>query len=290
MKKNIWLNHKLVSEKEAKVSVFDRGFLYGDGVYETVRVYDGKIFRSEEHWKRLDHSLKGVRIRNPWTRSYLNDACRSVIRASGLNECLLRITLTRGVGVVGYDPHTCKSPTLVLFAAPIRKDLPELWKNGVRIAFARVRRNHPNSLNPAFKVTNCLNGILAKMETLEKGAFEGIFLNLDGHVAEGTISNLFIIKNGVVKTPHLNCGILDGVTRSAVIEVAKDAKIPVRETHLDTKEVLSADEVFLTSTTMEVMPVVRVEKSKIGDGKPGNLSQILHAKFRDLLKKELRLP
>ncbi|MBI3012860.1 MAG: aminotransferase class IV, partial [Elusimicrobia bacterium] len=178
----------------------------------------------------------------------------------------------------------------VLFAAPIRKDLPELWKNGVRIAFARVRRNHPNSLNPAFKVTNCLNGILAKMETLEKGAFEGIFLNLDGRVAEGTISNLFIIKNGVVKTPHLSCGILDGVTRSAVIEVAKDAKIPVRETHLDTKEVLSADEVFLTSTTMEVMPVVRVEKSKIGDGKPGNLSQILHAKFRDLLKKELRLP
>lgn len=286
--RKIWLNTKLVSEPEAKVSVWDRGFLYGDGVYETVRVYDGKIFRAAEHWKRLDHSLAGIHLKIPWSHGFLTRAALSTLKANRLKECLVRVTISRGVGELGYDPSTCKKPTLAVLALPVRKDLIELWQKGVKIAIVKVRRNHPASLNPAIKSTNCLNGIFAKMESLKKGAFEGLFLNLDGHLAEGTISNIFIVKSGILKTPALDCGLLDGVTRGAVIETAKKSDFQVFETRIKPFELFEADEAFLTSTTMELMPVIQVDRKKIGSGQPGPVTKFLHEQFRELLRKELK--
>ncbi|MBI2118755.1 MAG: aminotransferase class IV [Elusimicrobia bacterium] len=285
----IWINDQLVPETQAKISIFDRGFLYGDGVYETVRVYEGKIFRAEGHWKRLRKSLKGIHLQIPWSNSNLTEACLRTVQANGLKECLVRITITRGKGEVGYDPKTCNNPSLVIFATPIRKNLLHLWLNGVKISVVPVRRNHPKSLNPSLKTINCLNGILAKIESLKENAFEGLFLNLEENLAEGTISNIFIIKNGVLKTPSLECGILDGVTRGAVIEASKKQKIKIKETKINVAELLKADEVFLTSTTMEIMPVIQVDKKPIKSGNPGPLSKILHKALRTLIQKELSL-
>lgn len=285
----IWLNNQLVSESKATVSVFDRGFLYGDGVYETVRVYDGRIFRIKNHLERLDHSLKGINLKIPWNREYLIGACERLIKANKLKESLVRITISRGVGKIGYDPSACKKPTLVIFSTPVRQDLFDLWKNGVKIQIVQVRRNSLKSLSPSVKHTNCLNGILAKMESLKARSFEGVFLNLDDELAEGTISNIFIVKEGVLKTPSLDCGILDGVTRGAMIETAKKTGIKVSETHIRLPEVFKADEIFLTSTTMEAMPVVRVNGKIVGNGKPGMITRLLHKNLRILLEKELRL-
>ncbi len=285
--KKIWLNTSLVPVKKAKVSALDRGFIYGDGVYEAVRVYQGKIFRPEGHWKRLDGSLKSIHMKIPWSHKFLTEVCRKTAQANGLKEALVRVTISRGVGELGYDPSTAKHPTLTGIATPVRQDLPELWEKGVKVAIVKVRRNHVKSLSPAIKHTNSLNGILAKIEALKSHAFEGVFLNLDGYLAEGTISNIFIVKRGVLKTPSLSCGILDGVTRHALIELAKKIGIRVLETEIHEKEVFSADEVFLTSTTMEAMPVTQVNSQKIRDGRPGPVTKTLQRAFRALVEREL---
>lgn len=278
----VWLHNKIVPESRAQVSVLDRGFLYGDGVYEAVRVYQGKIFRAEQHWKRLAGSLKSIHMKIPWSHSYLTAACLATAKANGMPEALARVTISRGVGEIGYDPRSAKKPTLTVIAVPIRQDLPRLWESGVKIAIVKIRRNPMRSLSPAIKHTNSLNGILAKIEALKTGAFEGVFLNLEGFVAEGTISNIFMVKRGVVKTPSLNCGILDGVTRRSVIELARKNGIKVLETRIPLKELLAADEVFLTSTTMEVMPVA-------GIGAPGPVTRLLQEKLRGLIRQELHL-
>lgn len=288
--KKIYLNTRLVPASQARVSVLDRGFLYGDGVYETVRVYAGRIFRAENHWKRLDGSLRGLRLSIPWSHSALTAICQKTIRGNGLQDCLVRVTISRGMGKIGYDPSNCGRPTLTVLASEIRPDLNQLWKNGVKIAIPSVRRNSLKSLSPALKHTNCLNGILAKIESLKSGAFEGVFLNLDGFLAEGTISNVFLIKKGVLWTPSLDCGILDGVTRAAVIETAKKAGYKVQETRLRPSELFAADEAFLTSTTMETMPIVKAGDKTIGRGKPGPVVRDLHLRLRALIRKELALP
>jgi len=279
----------MVPEANAKISVLDRGFLYGDGVYEAVRVYEGKIFRVEQHWKRLDHSLKGIGLRIPWSHQDLTRACVATLKANRLKEAMIRVTISRGAGELGYDPGTCRHPTFTVIALPIRTDLQERWRQGVKVSIVKIRRNSTRSLSPAIKHTNALNGILAKIESLKVRAFEGVFLNLDGYVAEGTISNIFIVKNGTVKTPALDCGILDGVTRHAVLEVARGSGRKILETYLKIQDVLKADEIFLTSTTMEVMPVVKVDRTVIGGGRPGPVTRSLHIAFRSLLFKELKL-
>ncbi len=287
MSKFIWLNDELVPENKAKISVLDRGFLYGDGVYETVRVYSGRIFRAEKHWKRLENSLKGISLKIPWSHKALTHSLLKTVRANHAQECLARVTISRGIGEIGYDPTTSKKPTCMILTSNIRPDLPQLWEKGVKILFTKVRRNHPLSLNPALKHTNCLNGILAKIEALKEGAFEAVFLNLEGEIAEGTISNFFLIKNGIIKTPLLICGILEGVTRGAVLEVAKKSGFKLMETRLNLEDAKNADEMFITSTTMEVMPVVKAGTIKIGNGKPGPLTRQLQEKLRSLIQKEI---
>ncbi|OGR82314.1 MAG: hypothetical protein A2902_00935 [Elusimicrobia bacterium RIFCSPLOWO2_01_FULL_64_13] len=285
----ICLNGAILPESRAKVSAMDRGFLYGDGAYEAVRVYRGRIFRADRHWRRLSRSLAALRIRVPWNGARLTKLCLATARANGLADALVRATITRGKSPLGYDPRSAKKPTLAIAASPIRNDLPELWRRGVAAAVVKIRRNPPASLDPAVKHTNSLNGILAKMESLEAGAFEGIFLNLDGFVAEGTISNLFAVRDGRLRTPSLDSGILDGVTRRAVLEIARRARIPCREARMRPEEIFRADEIFLTSTTMEVMPVVRVGRRRIGPGVPGPVTRSLQTLFRELVNKELGL-
>ncbi len=290
MTMKIWLNNRLVPENKATISVWDRGFLYGDGAYEAVRVYEGKIFRAESHWKRLDNSLKGLSLKIPWSHAALTKAVEAVIKANKIKESMVRVTISRGAGEqMGYDPSSCKHPTLTVLPSHVRSDLDALWKKGVKVSIVSVRRNSTRSLTPAVKHTNCLNGILAKIESLKKGAFEGVFLNLDDDIVEGTISNIFIVKEGIIETPALECGLLDGVTRGAIIEVARKEGIEVRETHLKVFEVLQADEVFLTSTTMEAMPVVRVDDKVIGSGVPGPVTERIRLALRRLIWKELGL-
>ncbi len=290
MTTKIWLNNKLVTDSRARISVWDRGFLYGDGVYEAVRVYEGKIFRADAHWKRLDHSLRGLAFKIPWSHASLTRACQAVLKANKLKECLLRVTISRGVGdQMGYDPSSCKNPTLTVLPSHIRSDQNMLWEKGVKVAIVGVRRNSVKSLTPAVKHTNCLNGILAKIESLKAGAFEGVFLNLNDDVVEGTISNIFAVKDGLIKTPALECGLLDGVTRAAILEVAKKEDIPAIETHLKAFEIYEADEVFLTSTTMEAMPVVQADNKKIGAGVPGPITTRIRMAVRRLIQKELNL-
>lgn len=274
-------------ESRAKVSVLDRGFLYGDGVYEAVRLYQGKIFRAEHHWKRLDGSLASIRMNVPWSHGYFTRACQATARGNSLKEALIRVTISRGAGELGYDPRTAKEPTLTVIAAPIRPDMPELWKKGVKISIVNIRRNPARSLDPAIKHTNSLNGILAKMEALKAGAFEGVFLNLDGFLAEGTISNIFMVSEGVVRTPALACGILEGVTRQSVIEASRAENIPVEEAMIRPENLRKAEEVFLTSTTMEVMPVVQIDDNMVGDGRPGPLTRRLQGSLKDLIAREL---
>ena len=289
MSKFIWLNTKILPAEKAKISVLDRGFLYGDGVYETVRLYSGHIFRAEQHWKRLDNSLKGISLPIPWAPSQITNAILKTVKKNKTPECLARITISRGVGEIGYDPTTSKKPTGMVLTSPIRPDLPKLSRTGVKIIFASVRRNHPRSLNPALKHTNCLNGILAKMEALKESAFEAVFLNLEGEIAEGTISNFFLIKNGTIKTPRLGCGILEGVTRGATLEVAKKEGFDIKETSLSLADAERADEMFITSTTMEVMPVVQAGSKKVGKGLPGPITRQLQEKLRFLIQSELKL-
>ena len=287
--KKIFLRNKLVPASQAKVPVLDRGFLYGDGVYEAVRIYQGKIFRAEEHWRRLGQSLRAVHMKIPWSHGYLTQACLKTARANALPEALARVTISRGVGDLGYDPSTCGRPTLTVIAAEVRPDLPQLWERGVKAALVSIRRNHVLSLNPAIKHTNALNGILAKIESLRAGAFEGVLLNLEGYVTEGTISNIFMVRRGVLRTPALGSGILDGVTRHAVLETARRSGIKVREDFIRKKELLAADEIFLTSTTMEVMPVVNIDGRKVGPGTPGPVTRLLQKRFRGLVAKELNV-
>lgn len=289
MKEYVWLNNKILPLEKAKISVMDRGYLYGDGVYEAVRVYEGKIFRAEHHWRRLDASAKALAIKIPWPHAVRTDACQKIIRANKLQNALLRLTVSRGVGTMGYDPSSAKHPTGTVVSSQVRSDLRNLWEKGVKVAIVHVRRNPIESLSPLIKHTNCINGILAKMEALKEKAFEGIFLNMRGYLTEGTISNLFLIKNKTIYTPELECGLLSGVTRSVMIDCAKQSGFHVKETQLRPEALLQADEAFLTSTTMEAMPIVKVSAHKIGAGRPGTITKILHRAFRQFVCRELRL-
>jgi branched-chain amino acid aminotransferase len=283
----IYLNDKFVSQEEAVVSVFDHGFLYGDGVYETLRAYRGRVFQLAEHLERLERSASRIRLHIPVGRERMADLVQETLRRNQLSDSYLRITVSRGAGEIGLDPALCKSPTLVIIARPFQPYPDSFYTDGVSVILAKTRRNLPEALPPQVKSLNFLNNILAKMEAKAAGAHEALLLNHRGDLTEGTTSNVFVVQGGRVRTPAVDCGILEGITRNLVLQLAAEAGIPTDETRLSTDDLLRAEECFLTNTTQEVLPVTRVDGRMIGDGRPGGVTRRLHASFRARLDRFL---
>ncbi len=282
----IYLDGKLVPRNEAKISIFDHGLLYGDGVFEGIRAYGGRIFRLEQHLDRLERSGRAIMLEMPLSREEMVEAHVQACRANEIHDGYMRTVITRGEGDLGLDPRKCTKPSIFIIAASIQLYPPELYETGLALITASTRRSSPSSLDPGIKSLNYLNNILAKIETNLAGVAEGIMLTEDGMVSECTGDNIFICKDGGLITPPLEAGILDGITRRAVLECAEAEGIESREIMFPITEVHTADECFLTGTAAEIVPVVEVDGRTIGDGKPGALTKRLLSKFRELTRLE----
>ncbi|TAN45374.1 MAG: branched-chain amino acid aminotransferase [Nitrospirae bacterium] len=262
----VYLNNGLLPEADAKISVFDHGFLYGDGIYETLRVYNKKVFLIDEHIRRLKRSASLIGLTVPKTDEDIKKIVALTLDANGLREAYVRITISRGEGPIGLDPALCKAPTFVVIANEFKNYPEEYYRDGIAIMVPEVRRNHRAALNPQIKSQNFLNNILAKIEAKAAGAYEAVMLNTDGFLAEGTISNIFFLKDGALCTPAVECGILDGITRALVLDLATKTGIKVREGFYRLEELTASSEVFLTNSTMEVMPVSRINNTPLNPG------------------------
>src|SRR3954453_13942579 len=282
MSRQVYIGGKFVSQEDAKISVFDHGLLYGDGVFEGLRSYRGKVFRLTEHVKRLYESAKAIWLEIPISPEEMSDAVNEAIRINKIEDGYVRLGVTRGVGTLGLDPNRCSNPQVIIIADVISLYPKELYEKGLEIITVSVQRNHPAALSPRIKSLNYLNNILAKIEGLQAGCIEALMLNQKGEVAECTGDNVFLVRRGVLQTPPLEAGILEGVTRDAVIEVAGEVGIEVREMPLTKHDVYVADECFLTGTAAEVVPVVRVDNRVIGTGKPGPMTRDLEKRFKKL--------
>ncbi len=290
----VYLNDRLVPEQEAVVSVYDRGFLYGDGVFETLRAYQGKIFKVREHLSRLFQSIKAISLTITTTPDDIQKILTQTLEINRLRDARLRITVSRGPDEIGLEPKTFSSPTIVVIAKAFSGHSEILYEKGVDIAVVKTRKTPATSLDPQIKSLNYLNPLLAKMEAQKMGVFEGILLNQEGYLCEGTVSNLFLVKQGHLLTPAPFCGILEGITRQTVLELAQKSGIPVKEENLRPEEIFGADECFLTNTTMELMPVVKIsglgtqqEAYPIGDGHVGPTTRFLLKIYRELVMKEV---
>jgi branched-chain amino acid aminotransferase len=283
----VYLNGHFVPREDANVSVYDHGFLYGDGIYETMRAYGGRIFLLTRHLSRLKRSADALALSLPLPVETIGEALKESLTVNKLREAYVRIQVSRGTGEIGLDPALCPAPSLVIMVKPFKDYPAELFENGVAVAVVATRRNHPLALDPAIKSTNFLNNILAKIESLKAGAYEGIMLNWKGYVAEGTISNIFSVKKGVLHTPHLDTGILDGITRDLVLFLAKKNGIRTRETMLRPSDLYRADECFITNTTIEVMPVTSVDGKIVGSGIPGPVTRTLINAYRNEVQRHV---
>jgi branched-chain amino acid aminotransferase len=280
----IWINGKLFDKADAKVSVYDHGLLYGDGVFEGIRIYAGKVFRLREHIDRLYESALAIHLEIPMSREAMADAVVATVKANDKHEGYIRLVITRGPGTLGIDPRRCDEPQVIIIVDDISLYPAEVYERGMEVITASIIRNHPNALNPRIKSLNYLNNILAKMEATRAGCQEAVMLNHVGEVSECTGDNIFIVKRGVLKTPPATAGILEGVTRSAVIELARAAKIPLEETSISRHDLYIADEFFLTGTAAEVVPVVKCDDRVIGTGKPGPITRQLRERFFQLAR------
>ncbi|MFQ5893400.1 MAG: aminotransferase class IV [Nitrospinota bacterium] len=280
----VYLNGDYVPAEEARISVFDRGFLYGDGIYETLRVYSGRVFKLEEHLSRLERSARMIRLALPLSRAGVAEAIETCLKVNDLSSALVRIGVSRGeASSPGLDPALVVGPpTMVIVARPFEPYPEAMYEAGLRAAVVSVRRNPTEALNPTIKSTNFLNNILAKMEALEAGTDEAIMLNTDGHVAEGTTTNIFWVAGDTLCTPPLEAGILDGVTRSVTISLAEDLDYQVLEVLRGRSALEEAEEVFITSTSYEIMPVTTIDGKPVGSGRAGPMSLELLSKFREL--------
>ena len=262
----VYVNSGLVRKEDARVSVFDHGFLYGDGIYETMRVYEGVVFMIDEHFARLQRSADLIKLAIVKDANQLKAALYETLAANSLKGAYVRITVSRGYGPIGLDPDLCKEATLVIIAEDM-KDYPKsYYEKGIQVIIARTKRNLSEALNPQIKSLNFLNNILAKMEAKEKDAYESLMLNVLGHITEGTISNVFFYRDGVLCTPSTACGILDGITRQVILTLAVREGFTVKEGKFTVEDIAAAQEVFLTNTTMEVMPVNRVDEIRYDVG------------------------
>ncbi len=282
MKVLVYVDGKMIPKEEAVVSVFDHGFLYGDGVFEGIRVYEGNAFRLREHIDRLYESANTIALEIPMTREQMIQATVETVAVNQKRDAYIRLVVSRGAGDLGIDPAKCRRPTIVIIADAISLYPQEMYDNGVPLVTASVRRIPMESLDPRIKSLNYLNNILAKIEAKRAGALEAIMLNHHGLVAECTADNLFMIKRGTLKTPDLMQGALGGITRAAVLDLARRAKIPCAETVLALHDLYNADECFLTGTGAEIVPVISIDGRRVGDGKPGSITKKLLADFRVL--------
>jgi branched-chain amino acid aminotransferase len=275
----VWLNGKFVPESEARISVYDHGFLYGDGVFEGIRAYNGRIFRLEDHVDRLYESAKAINLEIPMTKAEMADLLLEACRVNNLRNAYLRPIIARGVGDLGLDPRKCKTPTVVVLAREFGALYGDKYEKGLKLCTVSVRRNSPNSLSPNIKSLNYLNNILARLEVNAQGMDEGIMLDLNGFVSEATADNIFMVKRGVVITPP-TYNSLKGITRAAVLDIARELGHPVEEQPITMFDVYSADEVFITGTAAEIAPCVEVDHRVIGEGKPGRVTKHLIEGFR----------
>ncbi len=276
----VYLDGKFVDEAEAKVSVFDHGLLYGDGVFEGIRLYGGNIFRLEEHLERLEYSAKAIMLDMPLSRKELSDATCETCRQNGLKDGYIRLVITRGVGDLGLAPWLCAKPSLFIIAAKISLYPKEHYENGLSIVTVPTRRINPAALPPTIKSLNYLNNILGKIEAKQFGALEAIMLNDQGFIAECTADNIVIVHKGELITPAASQGALKGITRSAVFSIAAELGLPIRESDMTRYDVWVADECFLTGSGAEVIPAVKLDGRVIGSGKPGPITQQVLAAFR----------
>jgi branched-chain amino acid aminotransferase len=275
----IWLDDKLVDEADAKISVFDHGLLYGDGVFEGIRVYNSRIFELNAHIKRLYESAKAIRLEVPMEKKRLISAVEKTVEANGVIDGYIRLVVTRGVGTLGLNPFVCENSRIFIIADNIQLYPEELYEKGMRVISATTVRNHPLALPPQVKSLNYLNNILAKIEALDNNVPEAVMYNHEGYVAEATGDNVFIVRNGVIYTPPVEVGSLEGITRAVVIRLAKKEKLAVVEKNLTKVDLYICDEFFLTGTAAEVIGVVEIDGRIIGDGKPGPITKLLRKNF-----------
>ncbi len=275
----IWLDNKLVDEEDAQVSVFDHGLLYGDGVFEGIRVYNERVFELDAHIDRLYESARSIRLEIPMDRKSLIKAVEETVRANAVIDGYIRLVVTRGTGTLGINPFICENPRLFIIADNIQLYPEELYETGMKIISATTVRNHPLAIPPQAKSLNYLNNILAKIEALDNNVPEAVMYNHEGYVAEGTGDNVFIVRKGIVCTPPVEAGALEGVTRNLVIRLAKEEKIDVVEKNLTRFDLYVADEFFLTGTAAEVIGIVEIDGRVVGDGKPGPITKLLRRKF-----------
>ncbi len=279
----IYIDGKLYDKEDAKISVFDHGLLYGDGVFEGIRKYNGKIFKCVEHIDRLFESARAIGIRIQMTKKEIIKAMEDTLKANDLKDGYVRLLVTRGIGDLGLDPKLCEMPSVIIIADKIQLYPPEIYEKGLELITAATPRNHQEALSPRIKSLNYLNNIMAKMEGHQANVREVVMLNLDGYVCECSADNILLVKNGVLKTPPPSAGILKGITRDTIMEIAQESGTEVREENITRFDLYVADEVFLCGTAAELIAAVKIDGRVINDGKPGPVFKELLGKFRELV-------
>src|SRR4051812_35710582 len=280
----IYIDGKFFAEQDAKVSVFDHGLLYGDGIFEGIRFYNGRVFRLEQHLERLWDSARSIALEIPMSVKEMTEALLETIRQNDMRDGYIRLIVTRGVGNLGLNPAQCKRPSVIIITAQIALYPESMYRDGLNVVTVATRRTNPASLNPAVKSLNYLNNVMARIEANLANADEALMLNDQGNVAECTADNVFIIKRGQIFTPPISAGALRGITRSVAMEAAEELGIKVTETNITRHDVFVADECFLTGTAAEVIPVIKADGRPIGTGKPGPLTGKIIARFRELTR------
>ncbi|AYO30181.1 branched-chain-amino-acid transaminase [Biomaibacter acetigenes] len=282
----VYVNGEYFPKEEARISVFDHGFLYGDGVFEGIRAYDGRVFRLKEHIDRLYNGARAIMLDIPLTKQQMIEVVLETLRRNQLRDAYIRLVVSRGEGDLGLDPRKCHKPTIVCITDKIVLYPDKMYEEGLEIITAATRRNPPEAVNPQMKSLNYLNNIMAKIEANLAGVPEALILNVDNYVAECTGDNIFIVKNGVIITPPTYAGLLIGITRNAIIEAAQNLGIKVEEKLFTRYEVYTADECFLSGTAAEAIPVVKVDGRVIGEGKPGPVTKQILKAFKELIKND----
>lgn len=275
----VWIDGRLVDKVDAKVSVYDHGLLYGDGVFEGIRAYHGKIFECDPHLDRFFQSAKAIRLTLPMTREQLRGAIEETMKANNFTDCYIRLVATRGVGSLGLSPVRCERPSIFVITDKLELYPREMYEKGMAVITSSILRNHPAALSPRVKSLNYLNNILAKLEAIDAGVPEAIMCNQDGNVAECTADNIFIVRHGVVQTPQTHDGILEGITRRVILDLCRKNQIPFVEKTLQRHDLYIADECFLSGTGAEVIPVTKIDNRPIGTGEPGPVTRKLIEAF-----------